>query len=248
MPEIFDETAIKSMRLPNRFVRSATWEGVATPEGACTDRLLGVIELLAEGGVGLIITGHGYVRREGQAGPWQLGFHDDGLLPRLEELARTAHRHGSRIAAQLAHAGAHAAAGLSGREPLGPSPVHKDGALACREMDRPEIDRVVRAFAEAAARARWAGFDAVQIHAAHGYLLSQFLSPAMNRRSDEYGGSLANRSRIVLQVVRAARKAVGRDYFSSSSTPRTSWRAASRWRRCSTSPRSWRARASTRSS
>jgi 2,4-dienoyl-CoA reductase-like NADH-dependent reductase (Old Yellow Enzyme family) len=212
MPDLFHEARIRSMRLPNRFVRSATWEGLATPEGACTDRLLGVIDRLAEGEVGLIITGHGYVSREGQAGPWQLGYHDDSLLPGLEELVRTAHRHGSRIAAQLAHAGARAAAGLSGREAIGPSPVHKDGALVCREMGRPEIERVVRAFANAAARAQRAGFDAVQIHAAHGYLLSQFLSPVMNRRRDEYGGSLANRSRIVLQVVRAVREAVGRDY------------------------------------
>jgi 2,4-dienoyl-CoA reductase-like NADH-dependent reductase (Old Yellow Enzyme family) len=213
MQELFQETNINGMRLPNRFVRSATWEGLATPDGACTDRLSGVVERLAEGGVGLVITGHGYVSREGQAGPWQMGYHEDALLPGLEDLARAAHRHASRIAAQLAHAGAHAAVKLSGREALGPSPAAgKDGAPICREMRRPDIERVVRAFAEAAARARRAGFDAVQIHAAHGYLLSQFLSPAVNRRSDEYGGNLSNRSRIVLQVVRAAREAVGRDY------------------------------------
>jgi 2,4-dienoyl-CoA reductase-like NADH-dependent reductase (Old Yellow Enzyme family) len=212
MQELFEETSVNGMRLPNRFFRSATWEGLATPDGASTERLVGVVEKLAEGGVGLIITGHGYVSLEGQAGPWQMGYHDDALLPGLEELARAAHRHGSRIAAQLAHAGAHAAAKLSGREALGPSPAHKDGVPSCREMGRPDIERVVRAFAVAATRARRAGFDAVQIHAAHGYLLSQFLSPATNRRSDEYGGSLANRSRIVLEIVRATRAAVGSDY------------------------------------
>ncbi len=212
MRELFEETAINGMRLSNRFFRSATWEGLATPDGACTDRLVGVIERLAEGGVGLIITGHGYVSREGQAGPWQMGYHDDALLPGLEDLVRAAHRHGSRIAAQLAHAGARAAARLSGQEAVGPSPVHKDGPPICREMRPSDIERVVRAFAEAATRARRVGFDAVQIHAAHGYLLSQFLSPAMNRRSDEYGGTLANRSRVVLRIVRATREAVGRDY------------------------------------
>ena len=212
MQKLFQETAINGMRLSNRFIRSATWEGLATPDGACTDRLVDVVERLAEGGVGLIITGHGYVSREGQAGPWQMGYYDDALLPGLENLARAAHRHGSRIAAQLAHAGAHAAAKLSGQEAVGPSAAHNDGSPTCREMGLSDIERVVRAFAEAATRARRPGFDAVQIHAAHGYLLSQFLSPAMNRRSDEYGGSLANRSRIVLQIVHAAREAVGREY------------------------------------
>ena len=185
MPEVFEETAINHMQLSNRFVRSATWEGLATPDGACTERLLNVIEQLAKGGVGLIITGHGYVSREGQATPWQMGYHDDSLLPGLKRLSGIAHQHGSRIAAQLAHAGAHAAAKLSGQEALGPSPVHGHNAPICREMSTADVERIVLAFAHAAARAQQAGFDAVQIHAAHGYLLSQFLSPATNQRSDE---------------------------------------------------------------
>jgi 2,4-dienoyl-CoA reductase-like NADH-dependent reductase (Old Yellow Enzyme family) len=167
---------------------------------------------LAEGGVGLIITGHSYVSREGQAGPWQLGVYDDTTLSGLTAMTAAVHHRGGKIALQLAHAGAHARPELSGLEAIGPSVLHKNGAALCRAMTRADIARVVRAFAEAADRAKRAGFDAVQIHAAHGYLLSQFLSPWVNRRSDEYGGSLVNRARTVLQVLDAVRQAVGPTY------------------------------------
>jgi 2,4-dienoyl-CoA reductase-like NADH-dependent reductase (Old Yellow Enzyme family) len=212
MSILFEPSVINGMKLANRFVRSATWEGMATPEGKSTDRLADMMAALAEGGVGLIITGHCYVSREGQAGPWQLGSCDDSALPGLTHMAEAVHRCGGKIALQLAHAGANANAALSGLEPIGPSASYQNGAATCREMTREDIGRVVQAFAQAAGRARRAGFDAVQIHAAHGYLLSQFLSPRTNRRRDEYGGSLANRGRAVLEVLRAIRQAVGRDY------------------------------------
>jgi len=113
---------------------------------------------------------------------------------------------------QLAHAGAHAAAHLSGIDAIGPSVFLADGKAMCQAMSKEDINRVVRAFGEAAARARRSGFDAVEIHAAHGYLLSQFLSPLVNRRTDEYGGGLANRGRMTLEVLRSVRHAVGRAY------------------------------------
>ncbi len=215
MRELFEETDLRGMHLANRLVRSATWEGLAAPDGACTGRLITLVERLAEGGVGLIISGHAYVSREGQAGPWQMGIHDDALLPGLQEMTGAVHRRGGRIAAQLAHAGVHAASRLSGLLALGPSrpsPVPAGGADGCREMTAADIDQVVQAFGEAAARARHVGFDAVQIHAAHGYLLGQFLSPLMNRRADGFGGSRASRSRILLEVLRSVRARVGRDY------------------------------------
>ncbi len=212
MSILFQPTVLNGMGLANRFVRSATWEGMATAGGACTNRLTGMMEMLAEGGVGLIITGHSYVSREGQAGPWQIGIHEDSTLPGLIQMTGAVHRCGGKICIQLAHAGAQAAARLSGLDAMGPSVVHVDGMAVCREMSREDIDRVVRAFGDAAARAKHGGFDAVEIHAAHGYLLSQFLSPVVNRRSDEYGGSLANRSRIVLEVLQHVRRAVGPDY------------------------------------
>ncbi len=162
MRELFEETDLRGMHLANRLVRSATWEGLAAPDGACTGRLITLVERLAEGGVGLIISGHAYVSREGQAGPWQMGIHDDALLPGLQEMTGAVHRRGGRIAAQLAHAGVHAASRLSGLLALGPSrpsPVPAGGADGCREMTAADIDQVVQAFGEAAARARHVGFD-----------------------------------------------------------------------------------------
>ena len=212
MSTLFESTIIKTMSLANRFVRSATWEGMATADGACTSQLTNLMVNLAEGGVGLIITGHSYISREGQAGRGQLGIHEDATLQGLTQMTDAVHRCGGKICIQLAHAGALAAASLSGLEATGPSVLHEDGKTICREMSKEDIDRVVRAFGEAAARAKCSGFDAVEIHAAHGYLLSQFLSPMFNQRTDEYGGALANRSRMVLEVLHSVRRAVGSDY------------------------------------
>jgi 2,4-dienoyl-CoA reductase-like NADH-dependent reductase (Old Yellow Enzyme family) len=209
---LFETTTINGMSLANRFVRSATWEGMATSDGICTGRLTETMAKLAEGGVGLIVTSHAYVSREGQASPWQAGIYDDTTMPGLTQMTDAVHQRGGRIAVQLAHAGGRAVAGLSGFNAMGPSVVHKEGTTICREMNQEDIDNVVRAFGFAAARAKHCGFDAVQIHAAHGYLLSQFLSPRTNRRSDQYGGILANRGRVVLEVLHSIREAVGRDY------------------------------------
>ncbi len=212
MSILFEPTVIRGMQLANRFVRSATYEGMATTDGKSTDRLTDTMAELAAGGVGLIISGHCYVSPEGQAGAWQLGIADESALPGLTRMAAAVHRRGGKIALQLAHAGAHAKPGDAGVQPAGPSALYKDDAPFCREMTRDDISRVVEAFARGADRAKRAGFDAVQIHAAHGYLLSQFLSPCSNRRTDDYGGPLANRGRAALEVVRAVRQAVGSDY------------------------------------
>jgi 2,4-dienoyl-CoA reductase-like NADH-dependent reductase (Old Yellow Enzyme family) len=197
------------MTLKNRFVRSATWEGMAEDDGACTARLIDLMARLADGGVGLIISGHAYVSREGQAGPKQMGVYDDGMLPGLTRMAQAVHDRGGRIIVQLAHAGTQAAAALSGLPAMGPSVFDGKKAPASREMTEAEIAGVVAAFAAGAERVRKAGFDGVQIHAAHGYLLSQFLSPFYNRRQDRYGGGIENRARIVLEVLAAIRRAVG---------------------------------------
>lgn len=212
MSELFAATRIKSMSLSNRFVRSATWEGMAENDGSCSLRLIDLTARLAEGGVGLIITGHAYVRPEGQAGPWQIGVHDDAMIQGLADLAAGVHRAGGRIALQIAHAGCYAATALTGRQALGPSPGIAGRTPDCRELSRDEISALSRSFGAAAARAKTAGFDAVQIHAAHGYLLSEFLSPFFNRRTDGYGGSVENRARIVLEVLQSVRGAVGDGY------------------------------------
>jgi 2,4-dienoyl-CoA reductase-like NADH-dependent reductase (Old Yellow Enzyme family) len=209
MAQPFEPAAIGSLQLQNRFVRSATWEGMATENGAATPELNRLMAELAKGEVGLIISGHAYVQQKGQAGPRQLGAYDDKLTPGLGDMAKAVHEAGGKIALQLAHAGCHAAVHLSGKEAVAPSPWTGKNGGAAREISPGEIETLAMDFAAAALRAKTAGFDAVQIHAAHGYLLSQFLSPHYNHRTDEFGGSLENRSRALLAVYRAVRRAVG---------------------------------------
>ncbi|MBW1945760.1 MAG: NADH:flavin oxidoreductase [Deltaproteobacteria bacterium] len=212
MSVMFETTAIKGMTLKNRFVRSATWEGMAGEDGACTPKLLDLMGELAKGGLGMIITSHAYVQKEGQAGPWQLGIYDDRFMDGLRKMADTVHAHDSRVVIQLAHAGFFANPKLTGQTPLAPSNVEGLAKGPRRELQQDEIREIVGAFGEAARRARSAGFDGVQIHAAHGYLLSQFLSPAFNKRQDEYGGPVENRAKAALEVLQSVRGAVGEDF------------------------------------
>ena len=208
--ELFEESVINTLRLKNRFVRSATWEGLATEQGGCTPQLTDLMAQLAANDIGLIITGHAYVSREGQAGPWQLGVYADELMPGLTQMTDAVHRQGGKIVLQLAHAGCRASFELTGATPLGPSGASpSNDPQKCREMTHDEIQNIVECFAEAAYRGQQCGFDGVQIHAAHGYLLSQFLSPFYNKRTDEFGGSVENRARIVLAVLKAIRSKVG---------------------------------------
>ena len=209
MSRVFGTTSINSMALKNRFVRSATWEGLATEDGLTTDKLITVWAQLARGGVGLIISGHAYVSREGQAGPWQLGAYSDECIPGLTKMTETIHAIGAKITLQLAHAGSAAASRLSGLEPIGPSVVETESGPMGREMTGADLEAVRKAFASAALRAQKAGFDAVQLHAAHGYLLSQFLSPFFNKGKDAYGGDTKKRSRFVVEILKAVREAVG---------------------------------------
>ena len=209
---MFEKTEINGMTLTNRFVRSATWEGMAGDDGAVKQRLIDLMAELARGGVGLIISSHAYVSEEGQAGLKQLGIYADTLLPGLAAMTAAVHDNGGKIVAQLAHAGLHAAGKLTGQAALAPSRVEGLSKTPCETMTEDDIQRVVAAFAAAASRARETGFDGVQIHAAHGYLLSQFLSPVYNRRTDAFGGDIENRAKVAMMVLKAIRERVGADY------------------------------------
>jgi 2,4-dienoyl-CoA reductase-like NADH-dependent reductase (Old Yellow Enzyme family) len=209
---LFENSSIGGMTLSNRFVRSATWEGLAGEDGAVTPALLEVMTALAEGGVGLIVSSHAFVRPDGQAGPWQLGAYADQLIPGLRQLTKAVHDNGGRIVLQLAHAGNFAFEKLTGEIPVVASAYEGLANSPRRELRREDIRNLVQTFAAAAGRAQAAGFDGVQIHSAHGYLLSQFLSPLFNRRRDEYGGEIANRVRIHLEILRAIRDTVGESY------------------------------------
>lgn len=209
MPELFQPTSISGMPMVNRFVRSATWEGMATPDGACTPALTRCLQDLAEGELGLIVAGYAYVEPAGSCRIGQLGIYDDGQIEGLRAMTAAVHRSGGRIAAQLAHGGVFTDPEATGRIPRGPSHVPDLVETPHEALPEEEVHRLVEAFGRAARRSKEAGFDAVQIHGAHGYLHSQFLSPAFNRRTDAYGGDLSGRVRFLLETLEAVRGAVG---------------------------------------
>jgi 2,4-dienoyl-CoA reductase-like NADH-dependent reductase (Old Yellow Enzyme family) len=209
---LFTPGRIGTLEVPNRMVRSATAERLADEIGRPRPQLKRLYETLVQGGVGLIITGHLYVHSSGKAHPEMMGIYDDQLIPGLAELTAAVHRHGGRIVAQINHGGMQCSREAV-PETVAPSAVN-DSFLEqpAREMRPDEIVEAVRAYAEAARRAKAAGFDGIQLHGAHGYLISQFLSPYINRRRDEWGGDPQRRMSFLRQVCQAVRNEVGRDY------------------------------------
>ena len=166
--------------------------------------------------IGLVITEHHYVSPEGMADPNQLSAASDDTIPSLKALADVLHESGAAAIVQISHAGSASSSTFCGLQPISCSPVlkpKKQGAELPKEMTKEDMARVKEAFVAAALRVEKAGFDGVEIHAAHGYLLNQFLSPVTNKRTDEYGGSLENRCRYLCEVIQAVRKAVGEHFI-----------------------------------
>ncbi len=213
MKKLFDETSINGLQLKNRLVRSATWEGMCADDGRPTEKLACHYRDLAEGGVGLIITGYAFVRSEGKQLPGKMGIHTDDFEVEMKRLTDTVHTAGGAIAIQLVHAGGQTNTATAGRKPLAPSAVKVDMfPEEPEELTEHGIGEIVRAFADGAARAKRFGFDAIELHGAHGYLINQFLSPLTNRRTDRYGGDIENRARFLMEVCEAIRNAVGDDF------------------------------------
>lgn len=177
------------------------------PDGTLSDEELGFLARRSEGGFGLIETCAAYVAQEGKAWPGELGVHDDSMLPGLKRLAETVHGSGALVSAQLFHGGLRAVSTVSGHPTWSASAWEDPSAPLPRAATDGDIDGVIAAFAAAARRCQQAGFDAVELHGAHGYLLSQFLSTVYNQRGDRWGGTLDNRARLVREVVRAVRAA-----------------------------------------
>jgi 2,4-dienoyl-CoA reductase-like NADH-dependent reductase (Old Yellow Enzyme family) len=207
---LLEPGTIGGLTTRNRIVRAGTSETMATEAGEVTPQYAELYETLARNEVGLIFTGHLYCAARGQYARRQTGIHTDATVPGLRSVTNAVHRHDGRIFAQLAHAGSQSR--VQAGEPLAPSAV--PNALTGREVrdaSEDEIAEAIEAFAAGARRAVAAGFDGIHIHAANGYLISEFSSPATNRRSDGWGGSDENRDRFALEVVRAVRAAVGPD-------------------------------------
>ncbi len=213
MATLFEETTMNGMTLRNRTVRSATWEGMCEQDGRPTEKLINCYRNLAEGGVGLIVSSFTFVRPEGKASPGKMGIHTDDFARDYENLTRAVHDAGGKLAVQLVHAGGKANAKTAGRQPLAPSAIQDDQFPEMpAELTKDEISGIITAFGEGARRAKAWGIDAVQLHGAHGYLINQFLSPHINRRDDEYGGNIENRTRFLLEVYQKVRDTVGADF------------------------------------
>jgi 2,4-dienoyl-CoA reductase-like NADH-dependent reductase (Old Yellow Enzyme family) len=210
---IFRPWQLGSLHVPNRLVRSATEEGLSTGDGAPTQRLIDLTADLAVGGVGLIVAGSAFICREGRGATNVTGLNSDALVEPLSRMCDAVHAAGGLLAAQLLHSGSTLRPVMVAEKegPYGPSTEAVDPVCGApvRALTAAQIADVVEHYARAAARARRAGFDAVQIHAAHGYLIDQFLNPARNRREDAYGGSLQRRARLLYEVYEAVRGAVG---------------------------------------
>lgn len=213
MRKIYSESKkIGKIEIKNRFVRSATGERIASEDGRVTDELIEFYKVLAEGGVGLIITGVTYVHENGKGIPNQLAIDRDDLIPGLRKLTEIVHKYGEgcKIVVQLHHSGRQS---MVLDNPMAPSAVFEPTFhVKPREMTKEDIVDTVEAFVEAARRAEEARFDTIQLHAAHGYLLSQFLSPYTNKRTDEYGGTIENRVRIIEEIYKKTVENVGPDF------------------------------------
>ncbi|MBD3206203.1 hypothetical protein GF319_07645 [Candidatus Bathyarchaeota archaeon] len=211
MPSVWDSTSIKGLELENRFIRSATGSGKADKQGYVTPKLTEHIMELVEGGVGLIISGHVGVHPNGRISAQQLFLYSDAYIPKLAVLVKKVKKNNGKIVAQLNHGGTTSNLDLTGTYPISSSVSDKTNPNT-REMTPRDIEEIKSAFGAAANRAKKAGFDGVQLHAAHGYLISQFLSPIYNKREDEYGGNVENRARLACEIYEEVREFVGDDY------------------------------------
>lgn len=218
MTVLFTPFSIGNMEIKNRFVRSATYDGGADKGGFVSDWQINLYAKLARGQVALIVSGIFSVDSAGKISPVQNSLYHDRYIEGLARLADVVHRNGSKLAVQLFHGGREAfrLQEALGRHALGPSDLERDQDLyfkgRCRAMTKEEIEATIEAFGKAAARAKEGGVDAVQVHGAHAYLLSEFLSPQSNRRKDMWGGPLENRARLHKRIYQTVRKAVGPDY------------------------------------
>ena len=212
--QVFESSHLAGVKMRNRIIRSATTLGLADETGRPTDRLVEKYIDLAEGGVGAIITGFVAIQRNGMPGTCNaLMIDSDEYIDDYRRVSDIVHKHDTPIFMQLAHAGRQTRSVVTGLATVAPSAINSRyyNEEVPRELTESEILEIIDNFVLAVERAREAGFDGVQLHGAHGYLLSEFLSADMNRREDRWGGTTENRVRILREILERARKRVG-DY------------------------------------
>ncbi len=208
MAGILDPITIRDVTLRNRLVMPPMSLGLATNDGAVTEELIKHYTQRSEA-LGLVIIEHSYINIEGKLSSNQLGIHNDNLIQGLKNLAENIHKTGASAIIQINHAGKSANPQITGTQPVAPSPLN-----GAKELKVDEINNLEKAFALAAERAVKADFDGVELHGCHGFLLNQFFSPLANRRNDIYGGSLENRMRFPLEVIKGVRQKLGHKILS----------------------------------
>ncbi len=205
---LFNETKISDLTLKNRIIRSATHDGLADENGAPSDKLIAKYEHLAKSEIGCIITGYAAVSRNGVSPyPRMMKIYDDSVIGKYKELTDAVHRHGVPLVLQIAHCGRQTSSKAIGQQKVAPSNVlHAFYPDKAKELTENEIFGIINDFVSASVRAEKAGFDAVQLHGGHGYLLHDFLSSYGNRRNDNWGGSIENRCRIVELIIKGIKE------------------------------------------
>ena len=214
MSILYQPITIGTMTVKNRFVRSATNDNLGNTDGTLSEREFALYRALAQHQVGLIITGHAYVQHPlGRARATQNAIYDDRFISGYRHLADIIHTYDAKLVVQISHAGRQTTpATTEGLTPVAPSAVTDLGTgVTPRPFTEREIQQFIEAFVQAMGRVQKAGADGVQVHIAHGYGLAQFLSPYTNRRTDQWGGDIANRSRAIREIVTRGRQALGPD-------------------------------------
>lgn len=210
-----------SLQLTNRLVMPPMATSKAEEDGKVSQAILDYYDEKSKGGnISLIIIEHSYISLEGKASKGQLSVADDSVIENLRKLSEVIHQNGTKTVMQINHAGSSTHTEVTGTNPVGPSAIANPRIMGGvsntfttpHELTIQEIKGIIMDFANAARRVKEAGFDGVEIHSAHGYLLNQFFSPLSNKRTDEYGGAVSDRIRIHLEVIKAVREAVGKDF------------------------------------
>jgi 2,4-dienoyl-CoA reductase-like NADH-dependent reductase (Old Yellow Enzyme family)/thioredoxin reductase len=210
--KLFEPARIGRMSLRNRIVMPPMMTGFGNPDGSVSEANRAYYAERAKGGVGLIIMEGTSVMASGRSSPFKLSIYNDDFIAELKGLTDEVHRHGAKMGIQLGHCGRQGPSKFIKQQPVAPSPIPYEGGEMPRELTLDEIEEIIEHFGEAARRAKDAGFDAVEIHGAHGYLVSEFLSPRVNKRSDKYGGGIAGRAALAMEVVKRTRTKVGNDF------------------------------------
>jgi len=211
---VFEKASLAGIQLKNRIIRSATHEGMADEKGLPTEKLKKLYIRLAKGEVGAIITGYAAVQADGKSSLFAMSMIDsDDSIPAYREITSAVHEYGTPIIMQIAHCGRQTRSKSTGLQTVAPSAI-RDAFYSedmPKELSEDEINQIIDNFVSAIVRVKQAGFDGVQLHLAHGYLLSEFLSSHSNRRKDRWGGSTENKYRIVGEIFKRAEERVG-DY------------------------------------